>query len=113
MVDREGQLEPVKRKPVVPRHQPGIVDEQIDPVVRGQDFVCQPAHFGKARKIGQQDVDSIGAGMLADKSPCRLGPGAVATDHDDSHSDADEAEHRVEPDTRTRPGDDRDPLGSV
>ena len=57
------------------------------------------AHFSKARKIGEQDVESIGAGTLADKSPCRLGPGAVATDHDDSHSYADEAEHRVEPDT--------------
>ena len=113
MVDRKGQLEPLKSKAVPRRHQPGIVDEQIDPVVHGQDRVCQPAHFVKARKIGQQDVDSIGAGMLADKSSCRLGPGAVATDHDDPHSGADEAEHGVEPDTRTRPGDDRDPLGSV
>jgi len=90
---------PVKRKPVSTRHQPGIVDEHIDPIGGRKDLVRRAAHFGKARESATNDIDSIGVGMRADKTPCRLGPGAVATDHDDSHSDSDEAEHRVEPDT--------------
>src|SRR5262249_16878274 len=37
MIDREGQLEPIERKPVFWRHHPGIVDQKIEPVIGGED----------------------------------------------------------------------------
>src|SRR5215468_6365078 len=36
MIDREGQLEPIERKPVFWRHQPGIVDQKIEPAIGGE-----------------------------------------------------------------------------
>ena len=86
MVDREGQLEPVKRKSVPTRHQPSIVDEQADPV---------------------------GAGTLTDEPARRFGPGAVATDHDDPHAGMSKAERGIKPDPGAGSGDDCDPCGSV
>ena len=43
MIDRERQLEPVERKPVFWRHQPGVVDQQMEPVIGSEDFVGEAA----------------------------------------------------------------------
>ena len=110
MIDREGQLETVRRKPVVRRKQAGIVDEHIEPVVPGQDLVGQPAHVAEPRKIGERDLDPIRPGTLGHQPTRRLGPPAVAARHDDPHSDAGKANRSVQPDAGTRPGDDRDLL---
>ena len=107
VVDREGQLELVERQPVLTRHQPGIVDEHIDPVVGRQEFVSQATHFGKTRKIGQQHLDPVGPGTLTDKPARRLGPGAVTTDHDNPHAGMSKAECGMQPDPGACPGDDR------
>ena len=113
MVDCEGQLEPVERKSVSTRHQPGVVDKQIDPVVSGKDLASQAAHFAKARKIGEEDLDLVAAGALPDKPTRRLGPRAVATDHDDPHAGMSKTERGIKPDPGAGSGNDCDPCGSV
>ena len=106
MIDREGQLETVERKPVFWRHQPGVVDQQIEPVIGSEDFVGEAPHLVEAGKIGKRNRDSVGARSLNHKAPRRLGAVPIAADHDDPHPSAGEAERGVEPDPRARPGDD-------
>jgi hypothetical protein len=57
VIDRKGQLETVRRKPVLRRKQAGIVDQHIEPVVPGQNLVRQPAHLRETRKIGERHID--------------------------------------------------------
>jgi hypothetical protein len=92
MIDREGQLEPIERKPVSWRHQPGVVDQEIEPAIGGEDFVGQAPHLIEAGKIGNRDRDSVRAGSLDHKASGRLGPIPVAPDHDNPHPRPGEAE---------------------
>jgi hypothetical protein len=76
----------------------------------GKELVRQPAHLRKPRKISERNSDAIGPGSLGYEPARRLGPGPVATGHDDPHAGAGETERRIEPDPGARPGDDRDRL---
>src|SRR6516164_8851340 len=55
VIDRKSEFEPVPRKPVFRRKQPGVVDQQVEPLAAGQDVVRQPAHLGEARKVTERD----------------------------------------------------------
>src|SRR6201987_5787950 len=111
MVDREGQLEPLEREAVFRRHQPGIVDQEIEPIRGGEDLVRKATHLGKVGKIRQSDNDVVRAGAFDHKPPRRLGPIPVAADHKYSHPGPSEAERSIEPDAGTRPGNDSSLMG--
>ena len=93
------------------RKQPGVVDQEIDPVVRGQDLGGQAPHLRERGEIGERGLDLRRPHPLGDEPARRLGAVAVAAGHDHPHPGAGEAQRRIEPDPGTRPGDDRDPLG--
>ena len=91
MIDRKGQLETVRRKPVLRRKQAGIVDQHVEPVVPGENLVRQPPHFRETRKIGERHIDPVRARTLGDPPARLLGPRAVAAGHHDPHPGAREA----------------------
>ena len=97
MIDREGQLEPIERKPVFWRHQPSVVDQEIEPIIGGEDFVGQTPHLVEAGKIGKRNRDAVGAGSFDYEASRRLGPIPVAADHDNPHPSPGEAERRMPP----------------
>ena len=113
VIDRKGQLEPVRRKPVLRRKQAGIVDQHVEPVVPGQNLVRQPAHLRETRKIGERHIDPVRARALDDPSPRLLGPRTVAAGHHDPHPGPRETQRGVQPDPGARPGHDCDQLRRI
>src|SRR5215472_9527108 len=67
VVYSEGQLEAIRRKAIFRGKEAGIVDEDVEPVVRREDLPRQSAHFGETREIGQSDLHPALAGMLGHK----------------------------------------------
>ena len=65
MIDRKGQLEPVGRNPRSGREQPGVVDEDTDPVMGREDFVREAAHLGECREIGELHLDRRARRLMA------------------------------------------------
>ena len=114
VVDRKGHLVPVRRPLEFRRKQAGVVDQEIDPVVRGQDLVGQAAHFGQRGEIGERGLDLRPARPLGRRTgaPPRCGQRSrpVMTT---PHPGAGEAQCRIEPDPGARPGDDRHSLAGV
>src|SRR5277367_176003 len=68
------------------------------------------AHFAQRGEIRERDVDLRATDPLGHKAARRLGAGRVAAGHDDAHPGLREAQRRIEPDPRTRSGDDADSL---
>ena len=75
----------------------------------GQDLVRQPPHLGEAGKIGQQNIDAVGAGLCGHQLACRFRTGGMSTCHDYAHASAREAERGMEADAGTGAGYESDP----
>jgi hypothetical protein len=92
VVDRKSQLEPVEQRPVFWRHQPGVIDQPIQPTMSGKDFVGEATHLGKPGKKSASATTTLSEPERSVTTECRLSPGTVATGHNDPHPGPGEAQ---------------------
>src|SRR5207237_6677516 len=68
VVDGNRQFVAVLGQLKVRADESGIVDQQIDAVIVGEEGVCESAHRGDAGQIGKRGLNGAGAGALGDES---------------------------------------------
>ena len=66
VVGREGRLQPIGGQLVVHRDHASVVDEDVEPVVPGQDLLGQLAYLRQARQVGGHGLDLCERYLLAD-----------------------------------------------
>ena len=113
VIDRKGQLEPVRRKPVLRRKQAGIVDEHVEPVVRRTESrppAGGPPRAAKNRRAPYRPGPSPSA-RRPTGAPARSAHGRGRSSRPASRRAR--AQRGVKPDPGTRPRHDRDPLRPV
>src|SRR2546423_13473349 len=110
MVDGNRQFVAVLGELKVRADEPGMVDQQIDALIVGEQGVRESAHRGEAGQIGKRGVEGARAGTLGDEPPRSLGTRRVASNQDDPHSLPREAERGVKTDPDASACNDRDPL---
>ena len=109
MVDGNGQFVAVLRELKMGADEPGIVDQQIDPVVAGEQGLRELAHRGDAGQIGKRGVEGAEPERSAtSRALARYAPGRVS--QDDPHSLPREAERGVKPDPGACACNHRDPF---
>ena len=107
MVDRDRQLDSVRRVLATWRDEARVVDQHVDARTLRRELVGEAANRGEAGEIGEGDVGG-GLRLGGNEALRGLGAGAVAADHHYPHPALGEAQRRVEPDPGAGAGDDGD-----
>ena len=73
VVDREPELVPVAALlPGARAPDPGVVDQEVQPLGAGQDRFGQPPHLGQRGEVGEIDAEAVVPGGLLDLAERRL-----------------------------------------
>jgi hypothetical protein len=106
VVDAKLHLEAVAGRPLGHRHQPGVVDEQVDGGVGRQHAVGRAAH---RRQVGKIQLDDLQGGLRVLREDLALGRrclGLVAGRHHHVRTGAGQRLRRLQPEATVGPGDD-------